>query len=158
VPLSHYPKTVTNLVLAWVQPPPPDVAPRKGLPDFLGRPFSEINRFQKPVDPGAVVHGHHDAQPFTRFYGSVFSDQPLLITLAFSNDECGPDGGFVSDEGLPQLNYDAEALKHSFDPERPGPTGRFFVTIYGRWLRVSIQNTGGAPTKKLRLYCRGSVF
>jgi hypothetical protein len=81
-----------------------------------------------------------------------------LITLSFSNDECVPDGSFVSDATLPKLSYDAEALKHTYDPEKQGPTGRFFITIYGRWLRATIQNCGTEPTKLLRFYCRGSVF
>jgi hypothetical protein len=155
---THYPKTVKNIVFAWVQPPPLDVEPKKGHPNFIGRPFSEINLFKKPIAPNEAVVAHHDAQPFTRFYGSIFSDQPLLVTFAFSNDECGPDGNSVSDEALAHLNYDAEALKHIYNPEKQESTGRFFITIYGRWLRVTINNSGTELTNRLRLYCRGSVF
>lgn len=158
MPFSHYPKTVGNIVFAWVQPPPLHAPSRKKHPNFLGGPFSELNRFRRALEPGETDSGYHDAQPFTRFYGSFFSDQPLLITFSFSNDECGPDGDYVSDETLPQLNYDAEALRHTYEPEKQAATGRFFITIYGRWLRMVIQNNGVKATEKLRLYCRGSVF
>jgi len=158
VPLTHYPKTVENLVFAWVQPPPPDVCPKEGLPDFLGRPFSEMNLFAKPIGPGESVVGYHDAQPFTRFYGSAASDSSLEITISFSSDEVAPDGHWVTDANISELHYDAESLRQLYDPKRQGPTGKFFSMIFGRFLRVEIKNTGDAPTKELRLYVRGSVF
>lgn len=158
IPLTHYPKTVENLVFAWVQPPPPNVRPKEGFPDFIGRPFSEMNRFRKPVDPGASVVGYHDAQPFTRFYGTVFSDQPLEVTLTFSNDDIASDGCVVSDDNINQLHYDGEALRLFYDPAKQGQTGKFFCTIFGRFLRVEIKNTGDASTKEMRCYVRGSVF
>lgn len=155
---SHYPKIVSNVVLAWVQPPPPDVAPKEGRPNFIGRPFSALNRFKAPIGPGAVVVGYHDAQPFTRFYGTVFADRALEVTIAFSNDDVDSDGGVVDDNNISTLHYDGEALKQFYDPQKQGPTGKFFCTIYGRFIRVEIKNTGEAPTKELRVYVRGSVF
>lgn len=158
MPLTHYPKTSENLVFAWVQPPPPDVKPQKGRPDFLGRPFSELNRFEKAIEPGQVVVGYHDALPFTRFYGSISSDQSLEITITFSNDEVAADGKSVSDSNISSLSYDAEALKQFYDSKKQGPTGKYFVTIFGHWIRVEIKNVGEAPTKLLRVFVRGSVF
>jgi len=158
MPLSHYPKIVWNTVFAWVQPSPPDVKPEKGRPNFLGRAFSELNRFDKAIEPGESVVGYHDAQPFTRFYGSVFSDQPLEVTFSFSNDDVDADGYVVSDNNIGALHYDAEALRQLYDPQKQGATGKFIVMIYGRFLRVEIKNTGNVPTKALRMCVRGSVF
>jgi hypothetical protein len=158
MPMTHYPKNSENLVFAWVQPPPPDIKPQKGLPDFLGRPFSEMNRFEQPIGPGESVVGYHDAQPFTRFYGTIYCTQPLEVSLVFSNDEIAADGRVVSDGNIDKLHYDGEALRQFYDPQKQGPTGKFFVTIYGRFIRVEIKNTGDAPTKELRCYVRGSVF
>lgn len=158
MPLTHYPKTAENLVFAWVQPPPKDVAPREGFPDFLGRPFSEVNSFKEPLAPGKSVVGYHDAQPFTRFYGSIASDQPLEVTIAFSNDEVTAEGEVVSDDNIGSLNYDAEALRQFYDPTKQGPSGKYFSTIFGHWIRVEIKNVGEKPTEKLRVYVRGSVF
>lgn len=157
-PLTHYPKTAENLVFAWVQPTPPDVPPQEGLPDFLGRSFSEVNRFEKEIVPGEVVVGYHDAQPFTRFYGSIASDQPLEVTISFSNDEVAGDGRTISDDNIGSLSYDAEALKQFYDPNKQGPTGKYFCTIFGHWIRVEVKNVGEKPTAKLRVYVRGSVF
>jgi len=158
MPMTHYPKTCDNLVFAWVQPAPPDVPPTQDLPDFLGCPFSELNLFDEAIAPGKSVFAHHDAIPFTRFYGSVACDQPLEINLSFSNEEVTPDGHLVTDANLDKLNYDAEALKQFYDPTKQGPTGKFFVTIFGRYLRVEIKNTGTEPTNILRAFVRGSVF
>lgn len=158
MPLSHYPKTVENVVFAWVQPAPPDVPPTPGLPDFLGRLFSEINRFRDPIVPGEFVVGYHDAQPFTRFYGSVFCDQPLDISLTFSNDEVASDGVVVNDDNLGGLNYDAHGLHQRYDPAKQEQTGKLFSMIFGRWIRIEAKNIGDAQPKFLRLYLRGSVF
>jgi hypothetical protein len=158
VPLTHYPKNTENLVFAWVQPAPPDVRPKKGMPDFLGRSFSSVNRFDKPVEPQQSVVAFHDAQPFTRFYGSIGCDQPLEVTISFSNDEIDPEGRHISDGNLHALHYDAEALKQLYDPKKQGPTGKYFVTIFGHWIRVEIKNVGEKPTEQLRVYVRGSVF
>lgn len=158
MPLTHYPKTAENLVFAWVQPPPRDVRPKKGTPDFLGRPFSELNRFDKAIEPQKSVVAYHDAQPFTRFYGSIASDQPLEVTISFSNDEVDTDGRWVSDDNIAKLRYDAEALRQLYDPNKQGATGKYFVTIFGHWIRVEIKNVGEKPTEALRVYVRGSVF
>jgi hypothetical protein len=91
-------------------------------------------------------------------YGSVFCDQPLEVVLSFSNDEVAPDGDWVKDENLKELHYDAEALRQLYDPKKQGPTGKFFSTIYGRWLRIEVKNLGTAPTSEMRVFVRGSVF
>jgi hypothetical protein len=158
VPLTHYPKTSDNLVFAWVQPPPPDAPLREGLPDFLGRPFSELNRFREPIAPGESVVGYHDAQPFTRFYGSLCCDQSLDVTLAFSNDEVDANGQLVCDESIDSLNYDALGVHQIYDPKKQEQTGKFFGLIFGRWIRFEIKNVGDEATTILRAYVRGSVF
>lgn len=158
MPLSHYPKNVENLIFAWVQPPPPDVAPREDRPDFLGRPFSELNRFEKPIEPGQVIVGYHDAQPFTRFYGSFSSSAALDINITFSNDEVAPDGHVVSDDNIASLNYDAHGLHQLYDPKKQEQTGRAFTMIFGRWIKIEIKNVGDHASTFLRAYLRGSVF
>jgi len=153
VPFSHYPKIVGNIVLAWVQPRPPR------RPGFLGMPaFDEMNLFDVPIAPGASVVGYCDAQPFTRFYGSIAGDQSLELEIAFSNDEVDRDGVWVTDDSIADLHYDAIALRRSYDPTQQARDGHFFATIYGRWLRAAIKNVGDAPTSILRAYVRGSVF
>lgn len=153
MPFTHYPKLAANVIFAWVQPPPPD------KPGFLGQPrFSSLNRFTKPLEPNEVVVGYQEAQNFTRFYGSIASDQKLEVTFTFSNDEVGPDGLHIVDDTLPKLNYDAEALKQLYDPAKQGATGKYFVTIFGRWLRVEVKNVGDKATERLRVFVRGSVF
>jgi len=158
MPFSHYPKTVNNIVMAWVQPPPPDVPRGKGLPDFLGRPFSEINLWKVPLLPGQSVVGYHDAQPFTRFYGSIGCDQKLQLKASFSNDEVAPDGHWVTDANLPSLHYDAQPLIHAYDPDQQALTGRFWFTIFGRWLKIELLNVSDRAPAAMRLYVRGSVF
>lgn len=153
MPFTHYPKLTWNLLAAWVQPKPSDGK------SFLGQPkFATLNRFVEPLEPGTTVVSYHDAQPFTRFYGSIAADQKLEVSFTFSNDEVGPDGNFVTDETLPELHFDAEALKQLYDSGKQGATGKYFVTIFGRWLRVEIKNVGDKPTEMLRVYVRGSVF
>lgn len=158
MPLSHYPKTVDNVVFAWVQPPPPDVPPQPGFPDFLGRAFSELNRFRAPIVPGQSVVGFHDAQPFTRFYGSIACDQPLDVSLTFSNDEVAADGCIVSDDNIDSLNYDAHGLHQRYDPAKQEQTGKIFSMIFGRWIRIEAKAVGDVAPKFLRLFIRGSVF
>src|SRR5438093_1053637 len=118
MPMTHYPKTVENLVFAWVQPAPPDASPKKGFPDFIGRPFSELNLWKAPLEAGEFVVGYHDAQPFTRFYGSIACDQPLDVSLTFSNDEVDAEGNFVSDGNVHSLNYDALGARQLYDPNK----------------------------------------
>jgi len=158
MPMTHYPKTTDNLVFAWVQPAPPDAPMKEGMPDFLGRPYSELNLFREPIPPGEFVVAYHDAQPFTRFYGTCACDQPLEVTISFSNGDVDADGIVVHDSNIAELNYDGEALKLLYDPAKQGPTGKFFVTIFGRFLRVEVKNVGEEPTTMLRAYVRGSVF
>jgi|HubBroStandDraft_5_1064220.scaffolds.fasta_scaffold917426_1 hypothetical protein len=153
MPFTHYPKLADNIIFAWVQPPPPRQKP------FLNmRPFADLNLFDEPIEPGKAVVAYQDAQNFTRFYGSIACDQPLEVTFAFSNDEVDIDGGYVTDDNIEKLHYDAEGLKQLYDPGKQGPTGKYFVTIYGRWLRVEIKNTGKQVPTFMRVYTRGSVF
>jgi len=158
MPFSHYPKTVWNIVFAWVQPPPPDVPPEEGKPDFVGARFSELNLFEGPLKPGESVFAYHDAQPFTRFTGSIACDQPLDVSLMFSNDEVDAAGRHVSDENIATLNYDALGTRQSYDPKKQDQTGKIFSMIFGRWIRVEVKNTGTEETTFLRLVVRGSVF
>lgn len=158
MPYSHYPKTVGNIVAAWVQPPPPDVPPVEGMPDFIGYRFSELNLWKEPLLPGQMVVGYHDATPFTRFQGSIACDQKLQLALSFSNDEVDAEGHWVTDSNIHLLNYDACPLKQAYDPAQQDLTGRFWTTNFGRWLKVEARNVGEGPTTKLRLYVRGSVF
>lgn len=153
MPFTHYPKLAANVIFAWVQPAPPLE------PGFLGQPsFAKLNRFKKALEPGEIVVGYQEAQNFTRFYGSIASDQPLEVTFTFSNDEVAPDGHWVTDENIDKLHYDAEALKQLYEPTKQAQTGKYFVTIFGRWLEVKVKNAGKAPTNELRVFVRGSVF
>jgi len=158
MPFSHYPKTVGNIVFAWVQPAPPNVEPEKGRPNFLGRPFSELNRFDKVIEPGGSVVGYHDAQPFTRFYGSIACDQSLSVSLTFSNDEVAADGHLVDDSNIGALYYDALGVRQLYDPTKHEQTSKIFSMIFGRWIRVEIKNVGAKEPTFLRCYVRGSVF
>ena len=153
MPFTHYPKLAANVICAWVQPPPPD------KPAFLNLPrFSTLNRFSRPIEPGETVVAYQDAQNFTRFYGTIAADQPLEVTFTFSNDETAPDGTWITDDSLSKLNYDGEALRQLYDPGKQAATGKYFVMIFGRWLRVEVKNTGSRSTETLRVYVRGSVF
>lgn len=153
MPFTHYPKLVDNTIFAWVQPRPPD-----GKPFLNMRPFSELNLFKEAVKPGESVFAYQDAQNFTRFYGTIACDQPLEVICSFSNDEVGPDGSFVTDETVSKLNYDGEGLRQLYNPDKQAATGKYFTTIYGRWLRVEIKNVGKDEPKFMRVYTRGSVF
>lgn len=158
MPFSHYPKTVWNIVFACVQPPPPDVWPEKGKPNFLGRPFSERNRFLEPLAAGSSIFGYHDAQPFTRFQGSIACDVPLDVSLWFSNDEVDKEGHPINDRNISALNYDAFGARQLYDPTKQEQTGRIFSMIFGRWIRIEVKNIGEEAPTLLRLYIRGSVF
>ena len=138
---SHYPKTVGNIVMAWVQPPPPDVPPGDEMPDFVGRPFSEINLWKEPLAPGKSVVSYHDAQPFTKFYGSVACDQPLEVNLTFSNDEVDAAGHWITDENIDQLHYDA--LGHI--PQPGIPAGVAFENRTQIASRGKVGFLGGGP-------------
>ncbi len=153
MPYTHYPKLSANIIAAWVQPAPPDAAPFLNLPQF-----SSLNRFDFPLEPGQSSIVHHDGQNFTRFYGTIAADQPLEVTFSFSNEETAPDGRWVTDDNIDQLHYDGEALRQLYSPDKQGPSGKYFVMIYGRWLRIEVKNVGKAPTKELRVFVRGSVF
>jgi hypothetical protein len=151
--LTHYPKLVRNVLACWVQPPPPD------KPGFLGQPrFIALNLFSQPLAPKESLSVYHDAQNFTRLYGSIYCDQPLEVVLSFSNEEVAPDGDWIKDENLKNLHYDAEALRQAYDPSKQTATGKFFATIYGRWLRMEVKHLGAAPTREMRIFLRGSVF
>jgi hypothetical protein len=150
---THYPKTASNVIFAWVFPAPPD------KPNFLNHPrFATLNLMIAPLAPGASVVAYHSAQDFTRFFGSIASDQPMDAEFHFSNDETTNDGDFVTDENMKSLHWDAEALRLAYEPAKQSATGKWLCTIYGRWLRVSITNKGKDPTAFFRAYVRGSVF
>ena len=108
--------------------------------------------------PGESFVAYHSSQNFTRFFGSIAADQPVEVECTFSNDEVTDDGDWVTDENMKTLHYDAEALKVAYDPTKQAATGKFLVTIFGRWLRVSVKNVGTTPMEKYRIYVRGSVF
>jgi hypothetical protein len=153
MPFTHYPKLADNIIFAWVQPAPPKKKP------FLNmRPFSALNRFEKSIEPGKSVVAYQDAQNFTRFYGSIACDQRLEVTFSFSNEEVDGGGDWITDDNIASLNYDAEAVKQMYEPTKQGASGKYFVTIYGRWLKVEVKNVGDKPTEKLRVFVRGSVF
>jgi hypothetical protein len=153
MPYTHYPKLSSNIIFAWVWPRPPAAEPFYGSP-----PFDKLNRMAEPLAADAAVVGYHEAQGFTRFYGTIASDQPLDVSFRFSNDEVAPDGHWVNDENLALLNYDGWALRQAYEPGKQEQTGKYLVTIYGRWLRVQIRNMGVEPATFCRVYVRGSVF
>jgi len=132
--------------------------PKKGLPNFLGAPFSSMNRFRAPIEPGQSVFGYHDAQPFTRFYGTIACDQSLDVSILFSNDEVDAGGNYVSDNNIGSLNYDGFGARQAYDPQKQEQTGKIISLIFGRWIRVEAKNTGKQAPTFLRLCVRGSVF
>ena len=150
---THYPKNSSSVIFAWVYPRPPD------KPNFLNHPrFNTLNLATAPLQPGESVVACHSANDFTRFFGSIACDQPIDASFHFSNDETTDQGDFVTDENMGSLHYDAEALRLAYDPTKQAATGKWLCTIYGRWIRVSMTNTGKAPITYLRAYVRGSVF
>ena len=68
---THYPKLESNQFLSALWYGPED--PRNNI----ARPLVS--------NEGVVLYGV--SQNFTRFYGTVYSDQPLTVTFAFSNEE-----------------------------------------------------------------------
>ncbi len=153
IPFTHYPKLSSNVIFAWVWPRPP------AKDNFFGQPrFDDLNLAVGPLKNGESLFAYHEAQNFTKIYGSVFADQPLEVTFSFSNDEVDKNGDYVTDETLPSLSFDAEALKMAYDPAKQSATGKYLVILYGRWLRVEVKNVGKAPTEIMRVIARGSVF
>lgn len=153
MPYTHYPKLEENCIFALHWPRPPV------MPNFLNHPpFDSLNRIHEPLAPGQVITLCHAANNFTKFLGTIACDQKLEVTFMFSNDEVAEDGHWVTDETMPKLHYDGESLRMAYDPAKQGPTGKFLVTILGRWLRVEIKHVGDKPTEFLRAYVRGSVF
>ncbi len=153
---SHYPKQSNNALWAAVHPAPAD------KPNFLNLPrFSKVNKLRAPLAPGETLRFYCEAQNFTRFFGSIASDQQIEVVCSFSNDEVSPaTGHWATDDNLKDLNYDAEALHQTFDPSKPrlSNNGKFFITIYGRFMLFEVTNVGKAPTEFLRAYLRCSVF
>lgn len=80
------------------------------------------------------------------------------MSISFSNEETSADGRYVTDDNIASLHYDAEALKQLYDPAKQAQTGKWFATIFGRYLRVEVKNAGTKPTSMLRVFVRGSVF
>jgi hypothetical protein len=120
--------------------------------------FSTLNRFEVPIEAGKAAVSYQDAQNFTRIYGTIAADQPLEVVFSFSNEETDAQGRYITDDNVAGLHYDGEALKQLYDPAKQGQTGKYFVMIYGRWMRVEVKNVGDAPTRVLRIFVRGSVF
>lgn len=150
---THYPKQVWNLIGAVRLPPPAD------KDNFLKLPrFSTVNHGKDPIPPGETVVIYHEAQNFTRFTGTLFADQPFEFAIHFSNDVVDDEGDFVSDVNLSKLHYDGEALRHLYDPKKHSATCKYFVSTYGRWMRIEIKNVGTSPIEKMRVYVNGSVF
>lgn len=155
MPFTHYPKNQITLLGAWVWPRPPV------KPNFLNfPPFDELNLLMEPLGPGETVVLYHEAQNFTRFFGTLAADQPLELVCSFSNDEVAADGSAIDDDNLKTLNYDGEALRQLYSPDKPkGSNGsKFFITIFGRWICVELTNKGDKPVEKLRAFIRCSVF
>lgn len=129
----------------------------------------------------AVLWG--SAVNFTRYYGSIHSDQPVEVAFDFAGDskvlvqKPGILGDLEVDQSLPEnirhfyparnglrdvtdedlkaLHYDARAIEVSC---KANSSAKFVVTIYGLYLRVTARNLGESPAHSLRLYVFGSVF
>lgn len=156
---THYPKTEYNLIMSWVYPGIKEEARKVRHGDSKNIvPVPSVNMLKKPLEAKGESIGHHSAQNFTRFYGSIFSDVPIQLLFDFANDDFTKDGKHPLDKDLPLLNYDANALIHAYDPEKPQMGSKFLVTIYGKWLRVTLRNTSDKPSEVLRVHVRGSVF
>lgn len=93
--------------------------------------------------------------PFTRFLGTIDCDVPINVEFAFSNEGRGPDGKLVTDATMPQLNYRPVSTVR-YDPKNV-ESGKMLVTIYGRWLRVTVRYTD-APATRIAVHLLGSVF
>lgn len=154
---THYPKTEHNLIMSWVFPIKyEDTRKVRRKTEYVSVPSMNLMRGD-PVK-GQVLVGCHSAQNFTRFYGSVYADTPVQLTYEFSNDEYNESGTHPLDNDLPNLHYDAEAQIVQFDPLKPGIGSKQLVTIYGKWLRVTLKFLGETQPSQLRVYIRGSVF
>jgi hypothetical protein len=150
MPQTHYPKTENNIICAWVWPRPPVMPPFKAsMPNFAA-----TNLADRALAAGNTFVAHHSALGCTRLYTSFAADQPLEISFEFSNDEIGPDGSWVTDATLPLLNWDVLDAKTYKVGDHKGN----WILILGRWLRVTVKNTGTKSIKEMRVYCRGSVF
>lgn len=150
---SHYPKTSDNLVFAWRWPQPPIHPPFPGF-----RPFSEVNRADGNLDPEHEWVAYADAIGFTRLFFSVKSDQKLLVSLDFSDQETDAYGLRVSDDNISKLDYYVLAKEHHYDPENHRRTCKFFEIAQGRWMRLAIRNVSETPISRIDAYLRGSVF
>lgn len=156
---THYPKNYNNLVLAWVYP---DIQPLNPVTYTHGKRTKvrpHWNNLTSPLEVGKTVNFYHDARNFTRFFGSVFADVPLVVNISFSNDEFHVSGSHPTDELLPELNYDADSLTVKYDPDNP-VASKIISMINGNWIKVSIKRTGDASVScnNLRIFLRGSVF
>lgn len=165
---THYPKLDAPLfaVLHYYGPDDPR---NKGKPPAVGE--------------SVVLYGH--AVNFTRYYGSIFCSQPLVLSMDFASDlkvaPIDPDPVFqgrtfdlaldhsfrklfpvedglreITDEDLPGLNYDARTPEIKYSPEQGGL--KFFQIIYGTYLRLTLTHKGTEPITALRFACCCSVF
>jgi len=163
---THYPKTYENLVTAFQWPPPPvELVKYKVWEDTpegeqeVERELPHWNLLTKAVLSEDIHTCYIAAQPFTKFYGTLFSSQPLEVEFHFANNVVNAQGGPIVDEDLPKLNYDGTALKFTYDKEDPKKNkDAFMVIIHGSWLRVRFKHLGKDPIEELRLFVRGSVF
>lgn len=95
----------------------------------------------KPLKIGESFEGSHVASPYTRFYGTVYSDQPGTLYLEFSCEET-------------PLCWDVCEEKRI----EAGKGRGIFTLIYGRHLRVRFAHANDQDQKEFRLYICGSCF
>lgn len=145
--------------MSWVHPKIKEEARkiRYGKADNMVA-VPSANQLTEPPKAKTALRGYHSAQNFTKFYGSVFCDVPVTLAFDFSNDEFTKEGRYPTDKDLPDLNYDANALMHSYDPQKPMMGSKFLVILYGKWLRVTLEPQGDKCPDTLRVFIRGSVF
>ena len=146
---SHFPRLENDGVVLIHWPCPPDLPNFKSLPRLAPR-----NKIKEPLAPGKSIVVCHSAANFTRFIASIASDQPMQFTAKFSLDEVAPDGSYVSDKNIADLNWDVTTDSRKYTPGEVHK-GVWLIRA-GKWMRVEVTNLGDKPAEALRVYVRGT--
>lgn len=184
---SHLPRVVDNLVASFVwraDGDPRNTLARPLAPGESADVFAEAHNFSRllgtlrsdrKVELWAAF-GNEDrvpprgdpvlCRPFERC--DLLCDEVRQRWLAV--DPWLPEGsrGFfpvggdglraITDEDLPDLDYEGAGPPHLYDPAQRVPADRFFVPIYGRWIRARVTCVDNFPTTALACYLRGSCW
>ena len=182
MPFTHYPKLEENLFLSacWYGPDDPRNTMKDPLREyvvlhgvaqnftrFYGTVFADVPldlTFSFSNEERVVVPQPRQADNVA--LAKFHADAPRLderlpkdVREFYLVDERGTRE--VTDEDLADLNYDGIALVSKYEPAaagKPAVGDKFLVTIYGRFLRVRIDNRGTVAAKNMRVFVRASVF